>query len=281
MYSSASLGMAKIGRFTRYWWDILVSSKDAFDIISWLGIVIFAGLAAIGHWANLDNTSLKFISSPPIQFISVLVAIGFSVRGVLWLPFRKHEEQQNKSDSEKHALQSELQSLKPQVPILEIGTDPHQGEKSRNGKCRIQVCNTSNGVVAKGVTVKLLHSTLPIHRSVTLQPEEKDGDVIHPQVPAYFDFFTVERTDHGYILRVKLVGYDPQVTFDPKLISRPGEKPPKYQDYNFQIGAYVSQSPSPLTSKSFKLIFSGDLCEPAFTLFEINEAALLTQHSTL
>lgn len=254
--------MAQFGRFGRYWWENVKSSKEASDLIILIASVVLVGVSIFGRLANVTNPTLIFISNPLVGTVLFL----------FWLlvvtPFRRYERQQR-----------ELQMLKPQMPTLEIGTDSHQGERSRNGKCRIQVRNKSEDLVAQGVTVKLLSSSLPVKRLLSLQPEEKDGNVIHPQVPSYFDFFTVERTDCGYILRVTLVGYEPQVTFDPKLISRQGEKPLKYQEYNLQIGAYVSQSPSPVTSKTFKLTFSGDLREPAFTLSEINEAAPLTPNS--
>jgi hypothetical protein len=108
--------MAKIKQFCRYWWESVTSSKEAFDMITWiLTEVAWLTVAVIELVGFSPPSNWQVLTGPYFEKAAWIVAIILALRAVFWLPFRRHQKQESDFYSEMKILNRECQQLKNQL----------------------------------------------------------------------------------------------------------------------------------------------------------------------
>lgn len=89
--------------FIAYWREVLKSAKDAHEMISWIFTFAFASVAIAGQVMQADTKGFELLKHPVTQWGSIIIAVLLALRSLLWMPFKKHQEQEAKHSEEKSA----------------------------------------------------------------------------------------------------------------------------------------------------------------------------------
>jgi hypothetical protein len=157
----------KFKRFCRYWATTFTQSlRTAKDLYA---MTVFATmiLAAIAWFSWSWDWHQSPGAQSVVKYASTIGSIVLFFICLLWMPFRRHEDQQSAHDLEKQELLERIQALEAEksareadVPRLEILFDEKNPEHCLNlagtrKECQVAIRNASKSKAAEGVKLRV------------------------------------------------------------------------------------------------------------------------------
>src|ERR1035437_10335365 len=100
--------MSIIKRFVAYWDSTTKGTKGQYEMIIRIITGAAACIAGLGFTLNVH---------PVIKFLSLSVATILALRAVFWLPFKRHEAQEQRHQEEIANLTKRLEANKTKVEV--------------------------------------------------------------------------------------------------------------------------------------------------------------------
>jgi hypothetical protein len=195
--------MATIRRFIKYW---RVSSKQSLlraKQSHTMTLFCIALIIAVLSW-NV-NFRVNPTAQAIVKWISSFGATFWLLVHIFWVPFRRHEEQENTIENqkrdfglEKQRLDAEIQRLNDEQTrlIIEWRATPPCSEGPR---CRLEIKNTNGFHAAQNVRAELIGIEQPPRSlrnpvyPVNLPRVRESGGTINPNCAGYFELFELTR----------------------------------------------------------------------------------------
>jgi hypothetical protein len=183
-----------IKRFINYWWESAKDTKEWFDLITWVLVIVFWVIVALGGWAEFQPQTLKYFSDPTIHKISLILAGLLTARAVLWIPFKRHEKQELK-----------IKSLENPPASFEVNFPSRTIPFGNDVMADMVIFNRRREQTAKNVQIELIQTsdntglahTLPLDLTPRSHPFNPPQPVIiHPGAEYKFPVFTAH-LQHG------------------------------------------------------------------------------------